>query len=52
MAVVAEPEPRRRTCGAAFEDAGETVIAMGRLVRRAEDGPRVVLKGVERSWPS
>jgi phosphoribosylformylglycinamidine cyclo-ligase len=51
MAVVAAPD-RAPDLQAAFEDAGETVIAMGRLVRRAEDGPRVVLKGVERSWPS
>ncbi len=51
MAVVTAPE-RTDDLRSILCDAGETVITMGRLVRRTEDGPQVVLKGVGRSWPS
>ncbi len=51
MAVVTAPD-RAADLDADLRDAGETVIAMGRLIRRSEGGPQVMLKGVEKSWPS
>ena len=51
MAVVTAPD-RAADLRTVFRDAGETVITMGRLIRRPEGGPQVMLKGVERSWPS
>jgi len=51
MAVVTEPG-RTEDLRAVLQGAGETVVTMGRLVRRSESGPQVVLKGVAESWPS
>ncbi len=51
MVVVTAPE-RTDDLRSIFGDAGETVFTLGRLVRRTKDGAQVVLKGVERSWPS
>jgi phosphoribosylformylglycinamidine cyclo-ligase len=51
MAVVTAPE-RTEHLRTVLRDSGETVITMGRLVRRNEHAPAVVLKGVAESWPS
>jgi hypothetical protein len=51
MAVVTASD-RAADVRAVLRDAGDTVITMGRLIRRPEGGPQVILKGVEKSWPS
>lgn len=35
---------------AVFEQEGETVFELGRLVQRSNDGPQLILRGMERVW--
>ena len=49
MAVVAAD--RAAALAAIFEDAGERVFEIGRIVAHAGDGPRVIIENVERAWP-